>query len=213
MDTQRWIDVLAADGKSRNLPVRYTLAMALLVALPIALAMLLVGLGLRADIATAIRNPMFDLKFVVTLALAGSAIVLALPLARPEAPPPRRGWLLLTPVAILALGIVAEMLFMPQRAPAMTRLIGNNAGLCLTAIPLLSLPLLAAALFALRRGATSHPALLGAFAGLAAAGLASTLYAAHCTDDSPLFVATWYSLATLAVGAIGAAAGARILRY
>jgi hypothetical protein len=43
--------------------------------------------------------------------------------------------------------------------------------------------------------------------------LAATLYASHCTDDSPLFVATWYSIATAAVAAIGALAGSRVLRF
>ena len=36
--------------------------------------------------------------------------------------------------------------------------------------------------------------------------MVSHLYAAHCTDDSPLFVATWY---TLAIAILTAAAGAR----
>ena len=66
-------------------------------------------------------------------------------------------------------------------------------------------------LFALRRGAPSRPTVAGAFAGLLSAGLAATLYAAHCTDDSPMFVATWYSLAAVIVAAIGAFAGSRVL--
>jgi hypothetical protein len=45
------------------------------------------------------------------------------------------------------------------------------------------------------------------------AGLAATLYAAQCTDDSPLFVATWYTIATAMVAAIGALAGSRLLRF
>ena len=45
------------------------------------------------------------------------------------------------------------------------------------------------------------PSLAGAVAGLAAGGVAATLYAAHCTDDSPLFVATWYTLAIAALAA------------
>ncbi len=57
------------------------------------------------------------------------------------------------------------------------------------------------------------PALAGALAGLVSAGLAATLYASHCTDDSPLFVATWYTLATALVTAIGALLGAKVLRY
>ena len=45
------------------------------------------------------------------------------------------------------------------------------------------------------------------------AGLAATLYASHCTDDSPLFVATWYTVATALVTAIGAFIGSRVLRF
>jgi len=75
------------------------------------------------------------------------------------------------------------------------------------------LPLLAAALLALRRGAPSRPAVTGAFAGLLSAGLAATLYAAHCTDDSPMFVATWYTIAVGLVAAIGALAGSRVLKF
>jgi hypothetical protein len=45
------------------------------------------------------------------------------------------------------------------------------------------------------------------------AGLAATLYASHCTDDSPLFVATWYTISTALVTAIGALAGSKLLRF
>jgi hypothetical protein len=41
----------------------------------------------------------------------------------------------------------------------------------------------------------------------------ATLYASHCTDDSPLFVAAWYTIATALVTAVGALAGAKLLRY
>jgi hypothetical protein len=122
------------------------------------------------------------------------------------------GWLLLLPLGLLGIGISGEMM-MPQRLPMMTRLVGSNSRVCMTAIPLLSLPLLAAALAALRHGAPTRPAVAGAVAGLLSAGLAATLYASHCTDDSPLFVATWYTLATLLVTAIGALAGSRVLRF
>ena len=80
-------------------------------------------------------------------------------------------------------------------------------------IRVLALPLLIAALMGLRHGAPSRPALSGAIAGLLSAGLAATLYASHCTDDSPLFVATWYTLATALVAAVGALIGSRMLKY
>jgi hypothetical protein len=77
----------------------------------------------------------------------------------------------------------------------------------------MSLPLLAGALFGLRHGAPTRPAVAGAIAGMLSAGFAATLYASHCTDDSPLFVATWYTVATALVAAIGALAGSRLLRF
>jgi len=212
MDTDRLIRTLATDNDSRARPVGTVLAMALLVALPVSAAMLLMTLGVRKDVMTAMHNPFFDLKFVVTLALAVPAIALSLHLSRPEAALRGLAWWLLLPVVILALGISGEMM-LPQRLPMMTRLVGNNSRVCLVAIPAFSLPLLAAALFGLRHGAPARPALAGALAGLLSAGLAATLYAAHCDDDSPLFVATWYTLATALVTAVGALAGARLLRF
>jgi hypothetical protein len=83
----------------------------------------------------------------------------------------------------------------------------------MTAIPAMSLPLLGAALIALRHGAPTRPALAGACAGILSAGLAATLYAVHCTDDSPLFVAVWYTLAAAVVASVGALIGSRMLRF
>src|SRR6185503_372260 len=94
-----------------------------------------------------------------------------------------------------------------------TRLVGSNSMICLTAIPLLALAPLAAVLAALRSGAPSSPALAGAAGGLLAAMAAATLYAFHCFDDSPLFVVTWYTLATVPVMIVGAVAGRRVLRW
>jgi hypothetical protein len=212
METDQLIRTLAADNAQRERPVGFVLAMALLAAAPVSVAMLFAGLGVRPDFMTAMRNPFFDLKFVVTLALAIPAIAFSLHLSRPEASLRGWKWLLLIPVGLLLAGIASEMM-MPQRLPMMTRLVGNNSRLCMTAIPLMSLPLLVAALIGLRHGAPTRPAVAGAIAGLLSAGLAATLYASHCTDDSPLFVATWYTIATVLVTAIGALAGSRVLRF
>ena len=212
METEQLIRTLAADNVHRARPVGFVLALALLAAAPASMAMFLAGLGVRPDIMTAMHNPFFDLKFVVTLALAISAIVVSLHLSRPEASLRGWAWLLLIPAGILAAAIAGEMM-VPQRLPMMTRLIGSNSRVCMTAIPLISLPLLAGALFGLRHGAPARPAVAGAIAGLLSAGLAATLYASHCTDDSPLFVATWYTIATAMVTAVGALAGSRLLRF
>jgi hypothetical protein len=158
------------------------------------------------------RNPFFDLKFAVTLALAISAIAVSLHLSRPEASLRGFGWYLFVPAGLLVAGISGEMM-MPQRLSMMTRLVGSNSKVCLTVIPLLSLPLLAGALIGLRHGAPARPALAGAVAGMLSAGFAATLYASHCTDDSPLFVAFWYTIATALVTAVGALLGSKLLKY
>jgi hypothetical protein len=212
METDQLIRTLAADNAHRAPPVALVLALALLVATPISLAILFAGLGVRPDFVAALRSPFFDLKFAVTLTLGISALAISLHLSRPQASLHGWGWLLLIPAGFLVGGIASEML-LPQRLPAMTRLVGSNSRICLTAIPLMSLPLLGAALIALRHGAPARPTTTGAIAGLLSAGLAATLYASHCTDDSPLFVATWYGIATALVAAIGALAGSRLLRF
>ena len=212
MDTDQLIRTLAADNAHPARPVGHALMLALLAAAPVSILMFFTELGIRPDVMTAMRNPFFDLKFAVTLALAAAAIAVSLHLARPEASLRGFGWLLLIPAGIITAGIGSEMM-MPQRVPMMTRLVGSNSRACMTAIPLMSLPLLAAALFGLRQGAPARPAVAGAVAGLASAGLAATLYASHCTDDSPLFVVTWYTIATALVAAIGALVGSKVLKY
>jgi hypothetical protein len=212
METDQLIRTLAADNAHRARPVGFVLALSLLAAAPVSVAIFFTTLGVRPDVMTAMHNPFFDLKFVVTLAMAISAIAVSLHLSRPEASLRGWGWLLLIPLGFLIAGIAGEMM-MPQRAPMMTRLIGSNSEPCMMAIPAMALPLLAAALIGLRHGAPARPAVAGAVAGLLSAGLAATLYASHCTDDSPLFVVTWYSIATAFVAAVGALAGSRVLRF
>jgi hypothetical protein len=53
----------------------------------------------------------------------------------------------------------------------------------------------------------------GAVAGLLTGALAATLYATHCPDDSPLFVALWYVPGMALVTLAGAAAGNGMRRW
>src|SRR6476646_1549406 len=157
MDTDQLIRTLAADNPHRARPVGFALMLALMAAAPVSLLMFFTELGVRPDVMTAMRNPFFDLKFAVTLALAIAAIAVSLHLSRPEASLRGFGWLLVIPAGILTAGIGGEM---------MMRLVGKNSWICMTAIPLLSLPILAAALMGLRHGAPSRPAVAGAVAGM-----------------------------------------------
>lgn len=212
MDTDRLIHTLAADNDHRERTVGFMLAAALALAVPVSAVLFMMELGPRQDFMAATRNPFFGLKFVVTLGLALAATGLCLQLARPGASIKRWRWLLAIPAGLLGIGIVGDLM-VSQQVPWTRRMMGTNSLVCLTAIPLLSLPLLVAAFAALRHGAPTRPALAGAFAGLLSAGVAATLYAAHCFDDSPLFVAIWYSTAIALVTAIGALLGPRLLRF
>jgi hypothetical protein len=78
---------------------------------------------------------------------------------------------------------------------------------------ILSLPMLAALLAGLRFGAPTRPMLAGAGAGLLSGAVAASIYISHCPDDSPIFVAAWFTLAILIATAIGAMAGSRVLRW
>ena len=126
MDTDQLIRTLAADNTHRARPVGFALMLALLAAGPVSLLMFFTEFGIRPDVMTAMRNPFFDLKFAVTLALAIAAIAVSLHLSRPEASLRGVGWLLLIPVGLLTAGIGGEMM-MPQRLPMMTRLVMENA--------------------------------------------------------------------------------------
>jgi hypothetical protein len=212
MKTDDLIASLTADNEWHPRPVWFGVLAALIAALPLSGALFMMTLGVRPDAAAALHDPFFDLKFLVTLALASSAAAISLDLSRPDASVKKWLWLLAIPGGLLGIGITADFA-VHQRSSWTTRLVGSNWLVCMVAIPFLSLPLLAALLAALRRGATSRPALAGAFAGLMSAGLGATLYASHCPDDSPLFVVTWYTIGSLFVAAIGAIVGSRILKF
>jgi hypothetical protein len=170
------------------------------------------GIGFRPDIAQAIGSVRFLFKFVLTLTLAASATRALLRVARPDIPLNRWGWMLAAAPILLAGAVIVELFVMPESTWA-ARLFGHNARFCLTLIPLLAIGPLACLLLALQQGAPARPGLAGAVAGLAASGIAATFYAANCTDDSPLFVAAWYPMATGIVALAGYLAGSRFLRW
>jgi hypothetical protein len=212
MKTSELIEALAADRSPQriNLGARFCLALGIGALVSACLFMMM--LGPRSNFVVSLQSMRFDLKFIDTLAFALPAAVLGLRVLRPDARVGVLGVAFLAPFVLLGAGVIGELLLVPADLWG-TRMIGSNSMHCLTMVPLLSLAPLAALLFAMRAGAPQNPAIAGALAGAAAAGIAATLYAANCPDDSPLFVASWYPLATIIVAAIGAAAGARLLRW
>jgi hypothetical protein len=178
----------------------------------IAAILFFVGIGFRPDISEAVESNRFLFKFVVTVSLAVTAIWVTLSVGRPGGSLAHRGLALAIAPALLACAAVVELVVLPE-SQWMLRLVGHNARFCLTLIPLLSIGPLACLLAALREGAPSSPGPAGAVAGLGASGIAATFYAANCTDDSALFVITWYPIAIMIVTAAGYLIGRKLLRW
>jgi hypothetical protein len=206
------IRALAADSEVHPMPPGRALALALIPGVAIALGLHFAVLGLRPHLLALLGEPRLLFKLCLTFLLAALSGALVSRIARPGAGNRRITLLLVIVPALLAAANLAELLAVPA-AEWGQRLVGANAIFCLESIPFLAAAPLVAALLALRQGAPEHPAIAGAAAGLFAGAIGAALYATHCPDDSPLFVAAWYTLAIGFVAAIGAAAGRRLLRW
>jgi hypothetical protein len=212
METKNLIKAISSDAAAGRRSLGTLLRAAFVAASVIAAVVFSVVAGPRADFAAAAETWRFLLKFVVTLALVATSGAVAIALARPGARLGMRVALLGAAPAILLGAVLIELTTIAPSEWA-TRLVGTNNMVCLTLIPLIGLGPLAIFLVAMRQGAPTRPSLAGAACGLLAGGLAATLYAAHCFDDSPFFVATWYTLAIAILTVVGAIAGRYVLRW
>jgi hypothetical protein len=211
MKTDDLISMLAEDAPVRSNLGR-SLNYALVIGVVMSAALLVATIGIRHDMANAIETARVLCKILVTLVLALTACHLVFRIGRPGVPLKLSGCALAIAPVLLAVAVLTELIVVPSDAWAAS-MIGRNARFCLMFIPLLSLAPLGGFLWALRHGAPERPGLAGATAGLAAGAIAAAIYAWHCPDDSPLFVAVWYTTAISAVTAIGALVGSKILRW
>jgi hypothetical protein len=212
MQTEQLINALKADATRQSMPLRRMWWIAMVAATVLAAIVFFLLIGPRPDFAAAAQTLRFLFKFVVTLLLAGIAFVLIRALSRPGADVRRPLFSLIAAPLVLGAAVAFELMTVPFQQWT-TVWWGTNVSVCLTFIPVIGIAPLAVFLLALRHGAPTHPRLAGAVAGLLAGGLAATFYAAHCTDDSPLFVATWYSLAIAILALLGMVIGPRIARW
>jgi hypothetical protein len=206
------IRALAADSEVRSMPPGRALALALIPGVAIALGLHFTVLGLRPHLLALLGEPRLLFKLCLTFLLAALSGALVARIARPGADIRRISLMLAIVPALLAAAGLAELLAFPA-AEWGQRLVGTNAIFCLKSIPFLAAAPLVAVLLALRQGAPEHPAVAGAAAGLFAGAIGAACYATHCPDDSPLFVAAWYTLAITFVVGTGALAGSRCLRW
>lgn len=211
MKTDDLIRTMAADTVLPR-PVTAVLAFSLLPSLAVAIAVVWLALGFRADLLSALLNPVSAMRIVLTAGLGIAAVRLAIILSRPDGQSSARLWPLAA-IAAAAVGLLVWAYAATATDARQMAIIGKTMVTCLVMIPLLSILPVASVLLMLRRGATTAPAFAGSLAGLAGSGMAAAVYALHCTEDSPLFYVTWYGLAIIGVTLVSAALGARVLRW
>ena len=202
---------LAADLKPvRPMAMRRLLIGALLLSGVLAVLAMLMLLGMRPDMETAAVTMIYWTKFSYTLALALLSLAATLVLARPDG---STRWPWLAAVALLALLLVLAIIQLARADDMMPMIMGSSIIRSLTYIPILSLPVLLASMLALRRMAPTRPALAGFAAGIMAGSTGAWIYAFACTETGMMFLALWYTLAIMLVGAVGAVLGKFLLRW
>lgn len=188
------------------------LGLALAIGAPLSLAILLVEYGLRRDLLQALFWPMFWVKLLFPLAIAGAAFVMVQRLARPGVPV-RRAWIgaVLPVLAVWALAVVAW--FDTPVEGRMPSLMGQSWRICAMSIAVMALPVFVGAMAALRSLAPTRPALAGAAAGALAGGVGAAVYALHCMELTAPFLAVWYVSGIAVPVLVGALLGPRLLRW
>ena len=212
MDTNELISVLAADTRPPAASISSVWWAAAGIAISLAAVAFFAMFGPRYDIATAAGTPRFLFKFLLAITLATSAFGCARALSRPGETWRKAIPYLAAAPALLAIAVIVELFLLPSDTWS-AKLVGRNSVVCLTYITLIGIGPLGIFLLALRHGAPTKPTFAGAVAGLLAGGIAATIYAAHCTDDSPLFVATWYTIAMAGLAILGAVGASRLARW
>jgi hypothetical protein len=213
MKTDDLIKALAADAKSVERPISRTLAGAVGVGALLSMTVFLMMIGTRPDFIELLSSSVrYVFKLVVMLSLAVPAYFLVRGLSRPDFKIDGGLWWLALGPAMLLLGVGLELITIPSDTWH-AKMIGHNSFYCMTLVPMLSLAPFVAVLYALKCGATMHPAIAGAIGGILSAGIGATLYASHCPDDSPLFVAAWYPVSFVLMTILGAVIGSRYLRW
>ena len=169
-------------------------------------------IGVRPDMGAAARLPMFWIKLAFPALVAVGSVFAASRLSRPGA---RLGWVpgaLVAPV--LAMWLLAAYVLLGAPLPERADLVmGRTWEYCLFYVPMLSVPVLAATLWAMKGLAPTRLSLAGAAAGLLAGAIGALIYALHCPEMEAPFLGVWYVAGMLIPTAAGALLGPIVLRW
>lgn len=211
MKTDALIDLLAREaGPAPRALVARRLLPAALGGLAASVAVAIAWIGLLPAATFASLVPWTKIAYAA--ALAASAGWLTARLSRPAAPATLAGRATAAVVTtMLVVGAVA--LWSSPEGARSAAVFGESWLACPSRVLALSLPALAAALWAVRGLGPTRLRSAGFAAGLMAGSLGAIGYALSCPESSPTFVALWYTTGIALVAAVGAALGPRVLRW
>ena len=174
-------------------------------------ALLMVLIGPRHDLASAMSHPGMWMKLAYTFAIAGFGLWLVERAGRPAAEITRPALFLALP--LLAIALLAGLQMSAPGADMPGLVMGRSSRVCAALVTLTALPTLAATFWALRRLAPTRLTLAGAGAGLFAGAAGAFVYCFHCTEEAAPFIAIWYTLGIVLVTGLGALLGRSLLRW
>lgn len=178
----------------------------------VSLIYVVLAMGVRPDIGSAMHGFSFWMKWAYTISLSIAALAMTVQLARPDSGRLRWAWVVAVPVLLLA-GAGTVELFRTPRGEWLAMWLGESWMYCPWRVVTLAMPIFVGLLWSFRRLAPTRLRAAGAAAGLAAGAFAATVYCLHCPEVSALFVLTWYSLGILLAAGLGALLGPRLLRW
>ena len=213
MNNDTLIASLCADlTPVKRADVERQIAVAGLIGGGVSLAVLLSTLGLQPGLSTLGHMAPLAIKAAFAASLAAVGFTALLKLARPDGLPANMLqktaaiFLLLASIALVQSGHV-------NNAGDATLLLGASWQSCSMRIAALSVPMIAAIGWVVRRQAPVHLRHAGAAVGLTAGATAAAIYALACTESAPAFVLIWYSAGIALSTAAGALLGPRLLRW
>jgi hypothetical protein len=174
--------------------------------------LMIVLLGVRADLAHAALLPMFWIKLAFAGSLALMAFFLVLRLARPGSHLGSLSVFTALPVLLLW-ALAAVSLYQAENHERTALVLGQTWAVCSTLIALLSSPVFVGVFAAMKDMAPTRPRLAGAAAGLLAGATGTLVYCIHCPEMDAPFLGVWYVLGMLIPVGVGAALGGRFLRW
>jgi hypothetical protein len=213
MRTDEFVSLLATgtDAVDARAPTRRYVA-AIAGGTVVATVLMVLWLDIRPTLVRDATLPMFWVKELFCVALVATGLLAVARLSRPGAALGRVQSLAGAP--ILAMWLLAAVVLATAQPDDRTALIQGVSWVeCTYNIAVLSVPVFAAIVWAMRGFAPTHLRRAGAAAGFAAGAISALAYTLHCPELDAPFLAIWYVAGVLIPTVVGAIVGPRVLRW